>query len=248
MRNFKILTLLLVFAFSSCKDKDESSWKCISGDCYNVEESGGYDSESECNIICSSNSNNTNCNYTSYYGTQNCTDASYVAVSSTACCPSNAPFYCSSTGYCFETCEAAEYNGCTSVYYGTGQSSGSGSTSGYNCISGNCTYTSSNATYSSYSECEAYCSGGSSTSYGDVTFWTENDLGCGNITVYVNGYSSTISSYYYNGLSSCNSSGCANFSLPAGTYSFTASCTGYSWNGGTVTVTSNGCVTMELTL
>lgn len=81
---------------------------------------------------------------------------------------------------------------------------------------------------------------------GKVTFWTSQDFGCGPITVSVNGQSATINSYYTGGINGCDISGCANFSLPAGNYSFSASCQGFTWSG-TVTVSSNGCMRMQLT-
>ena len=77
-------------------------------------------------------------------------------------------------------------------------------------------------------------------------FWIGNDLGCGNITVNLNGSGGTISSYYSNNSPDCGGSGCANFTLQPGTYSFSASCSNLTWNE-TITITAGGCAKMKLT-
>lgn len=93
-------------------------------------------------------------------------------------------------------------------------------------------------------------SGGTSsggTSSGRVTFYTQSDLGCGTIYVSISGQSSkSITSYYSSGISGCDKSGCANFTLTPGTYTYTASCSGYNWGPTSFTVTSNGCLKYEL--
>lgn len=86
---------------------------------------------------------------------------------------------------------------------------------------------------------------GGGTTNGNVMFWTQSDQGCGNISVTLYGQSGTISSYYSSGAPSCGGSGCANFSIPAGTYSYSASCQGYTWSG-SVTSTAGGCFKMRL--
>jgi len=89
--------------------------------------------------------------------------------------------------------------------------------------------------------------GGTTTTTGNVSFWTNKDLACGSITVNVNGKSGSITSYSPNGVSSCNVSGGANFTLPAGNYNYTASCSGgLTWSG-TITVTAGGCLLQQLT-
>jgi len=87
---------------------------------------------------------------------------------------------------------------------------------------------------------------GGGSGNGNVMFWTQSDFGCGFITVNISGSSGTISGYYSGGSPSCGASSAANFSLPAGSYSFTASCDELTWDG-TVTVTSGGCYKMQLT-
>ncbi|MBF00510.1 MAG: hypothetical protein CMP77_11120 [Flavobacterium sp.] len=92
--------------------------------------------------------------------------------------------------------------------------------------------------------CDGGGGGGSGT--GNVMFWISSDFGCGNISVTVNGYGGAITGYY-NSSPDCGASGAANFTLPAGSYNFTASCSGYSWDG-TVTVSEDSCYKMQLTL
>ena len=86
--------------------------------------------------------------------------------------------------------------------------------------------------------------GGGSTT-GKVLFWTSSDLGCGVINVSINGSSGSIAGYYSSGSPECGASYGANFTLTAGTYNFTASCSSYNWSG-TVSVTANGCSRMQL--
>jgi len=78
---------------------------------------------------------------------------------------------------------------------------------------------------------------------GNVTFWY-NSNGT-SATVNVGGKTGYITQYYSTYNPSCGSSGCANFTLPVGSYSYTASSTWSTWSG-TVTVTKNGCSLMLL--
>jgi hypothetical protein len=80
-------------------------------------------------------------------------------------------------------------------------------------------------------------------SIGNVLFWTASDLGCGDIQVTIEGVTKTIDSYY-SASPTCGSSGCANFTLPVGVYSYSASCSSYTWNG-TISCTNNGCSKMQ---
>lgn len=85
--------------------------------------------------------------------------------------------------------------------------------------------------------------GGGGTTAGRVTFWN-NNTSVGNITVYCLSTSATITANI--APSSCNTSGCANFSGAPGVYNFSASSTtGETWNG-SVTLTSGGCLLMHL--
>ena len=82
--------------------------------------------------------------------------------------------------------------------------------------------------------------GGGGTTTGEGMFWVASDLGVGSITVTCNGITQTISSFYKTGTPSCGSTGCANFNLSAGNYSYAASASGYTWSG-TINVSSGGC-------
>lgn len=88
-------------------------------------------------------------------------------------------------------------------------------------------------------------SGGGSTT-GQGTIWIRTDHGCGPINVTINGVTRTISQYYSGGPGNCGATGCANYTLNPGTYSFTASCSGFTWTG-TINITSGGCSLVELT-
>ncbi len=62
------------------------------------------------------------------------------------------------------------------------------------------------------------------------------------MTVNIGGKTGSITSYYSTS-PSCGASGCAIFTLPIGSYSYSASSTfGLSTWSGTVTVTKNGCL------
>ena len=80
-------------------------------------------------------------------------------------------------------------------------------------------------------------------SKGDVTFYTSTNYGT--VSVSINGQSGGISYPITFGTPSCNESGCANFSLSPGTYSFSASCSIGTWSGN-VTIVPNGCMTVHL--
>ena len=89
--------------------------------------------------------------------------------------------------------------------------------------------------------------GGGNTT-GDVIFWINEDFGCGNISVTINGIGSTTISGYYASLPECsytNAGGNIN-DIAAGTYNYSASCSGYNWNG-TVNITANSCLRFQLT-
>ena len=78
---------------------------------------------------------------------------------------------------------------------------------------------------------------------GNVTFWYNSNGS--NATVFIGGKVGYINLYYPTYNPSCGSVGCANFTLPIGTYSFSASSSWSDWNG-TVTITKNGCTLMLL--
>lgn len=65
---------------------------------------------------------------------------------------------------------------------------------------------------------------GSCIYYGNVSFWTDHDPGCGTITIYINGEGKgKLLKYYPNSkVTNCNFSGCVNLTLEPGTYSYEA--------------------------
>lgn len=67
-----------------------------------------------------------NCSFTPFSGTANC-NTGFVAVSSTTCCPGSSPYYCSSTGNCYSSCEIAESVGCGNIVFGSTSGGGGGS-------------------------------------------------------------------------------------------------------------------------
>lgn len=97
-----------------------------------------------------------------------------------------------------------------------------------------------------YNRDDEFCGNGSGET-GKITFYIKSDLGCGNISVTVDGEGSkSITSYYTGGPSSCGASGCANFTLEPGQYTYSASCSGYTWEAQSFTITSDDCTLYEL--
>lgn len=84
--------------------------------------------------------------------------------------------------------------------------------------------------------------------YGTVTFFYNNSyLDKGYVSVYINGgsYGGTITQAYYSSSVYCDASGCANFYLPVGDYTWYASTSGWTWpagGNGTFSITAGGCV------
>ncbi len=91
--------------------------------------------------------------------------------------------------------------------------------------------------------------GGGGSSVGDLTFWVNQDLGCGNIYVTISSYGSqTISYYYSSGNPGCGASGSANYTgLPYAAYSYNATSDGGCTWSGNVTI-GQSCHTIHLTL
>lgn len=89
--------------------------------------------------------------------------------------------------------------------------------------------------------------GGSSTpASGQIMFWSSSDLGCGAITVVLKGISKSYNGYYDSGAPDCGDANTATYTLAPGTYSFTASCTNYSWPATSITITDGICNSMRL--
>jgi EGF-like domain len=81
---------------------------------------------------------------------------------------------------------------------------------------------------------------------GQAMFWLRSDLGCGNITVTLDGSSAIIDGYYSGGAPACAATSTATFTRTSGTYSYSASCSGLTWSG-TVVISAGGCYKLELT-
>ena len=80
---------------------------------------------------------------------------------------------------------------------------------------------------------------------GTVSFWQSGTPAYGNTTVLINGSSAVITTNYPTSVTNCTSNGCANFTLPTGTYSFTATDNAYNWSGN-VTILADQCFKMKL--
>jgi major membrane immunogen (membrane-anchored lipoprotein) len=73
---------------------------------------------------------------------------------------------------------------------------------------------------------------------GNVTFWFDSVQNTA--TVKIGGNTGKITSVYTSTTPTCGASGCANFMLPVGTYTYTATSSSNSWSGNVV-ITANGC-------
>ena len=81
------------------------------------------------------------------------------------------------------------------------------------------------------------------TTKGTGTFWMASNFGT--ITVRCNGETSSVYNVY-SSTPDCGAAGCANFDLPKGTYSFSASnTTGTVWSG-SITINPGFCALMQL--
>lgn len=80
---------------------------------------------------------------------------------------------------------------------------------------------------------------------GQVSFWQSGTPSYGITEVVINNISRYITSDYPDGIPDCDRDGCANFTLPSGTYNFHASDGTYQWNG-SVTITGDGCTKFQL--
>ena len=92
------------------------------------------------------------------------------------------------------------------------------------------------------------CKKSSSTSdvqLSHLSFWVGSDLGLGKIAVSCNGLTDTIRSSN-SSIPNCGTSGCANFDLKAGYYSYTATAGSTSWTG-SFDVYEGCCTSVKLT-
>ncbi|TDO24073.1 hypothetical protein [Pedobacter duraquae] len=98
---------------------------------------------------------------------------------------------------------------------------------------------------SAIAKCATVSGGGTGTTgTGNIIFWINSDLGCGNITVSVSGKSATINKSF-SASPACGADGGANFTLPVGNYSYTAECSGKKWTS-TFSITQGVCFKMQL--
>ena len=80
---------------------------------------------------------------------------------------------------------------------------------------------------------------------GQVSFWQSGTPSYGITTVAIGQTTDEITVDYPNGINTCNESGCANFTLPTGTYSYYASDGSYEWSG-SITIIANSCIKIKL--
>ncbi|WP_304344790.1 hypothetical protein [Chryseobacterium koreense] len=86
-----------------------------------------------------------------------------------------------------------------------------------------------------------------SATTGNAIFWVASDIGCGSINVSLNGENGSITKFNSSGSPDCGTAGNANFTLPGGTYNFTANSTGgCNWSG-SIKINNGVCSKMELT-
>lgn len=113
------------------------------------------------------------CTYTPYSNAGVSCSSGYIPVTSTTCCPTSSPYYCSTGSYCYSSCESArtscsgyvikgESSGggtCTyTPYYGSGCSTGYVAVSSTSCCPSSSPYTCSTSSYC-YTTCAAAQSG-----------------------------------------------------------------------------------------
>jgi hypothetical protein len=135
-----------------------AGYECVSGSCTYTSDNGTYSTYADCESSCGGGA----CEYEVFTGGGTCSDEGYFPVAPSLCCSPSYPFFCSETQMCYTSCESADA-ACSAASVITGTANGG--TSGYACISGNCNFVTSNATYTSLSQCQSACSGGGSSGY-----------------------------------------------------------------------------------
>jgi hypothetical protein len=96
---------------------------------------------------------------------------------------------------------------------------------------------------SCYKDNNRYNNNGASNS--DLTFWMAANCSTSPVTVTVDGQTGQISEYFPTTQPTCGAYGCANFNLPAGTFTYTATGNDTTWSG-SVVVTQNACKLQQL--
>jgi major membrane immunogen (membrane-anchored lipoprotein) len=79
----------------------------------------------------------------------------------------------------------------------------------------------------------------------NLTFWTASNCSPNPITVTINGQNSVMTEFFPTVVPSCGSQGCANFSLGAGSYNYSATNGDTTWTG-TVSVDKGSCTLQQL--
>lgn len=80
---------------------------------------------------------------------------------------------------------------------------------------------------------------------GEISFWQSGTPSYNITSVTVNGVVRQITADFPDGPPDCETSGCANFVLNTGSYSYTASDGTYAWSG-TFDISANSCLQYEL--
>ncbi len=79
----------------------------------------------------------------------------------------------------------------------------------------------------------------------NLTFWMAVNCSPNPITVKVDSQTAVMTEYFPNTAPGCGATGCANFNLPAGTYTYTATNGDTSWTG-SVTIAQGTCTYQQL--
>ncbi|PZW42375.1 hypothetical protein LX95_00685 [Mesonia algae] len=110
------------------------------------------------------------------------------------------------------------------------------------------THDPANYSVSSSFPCNGNDDGGNENETVAIKFWTNQDYNYGHISVSLNGVGSSQLSGYFSGGPNCNSTDYGGYfsGLDPGTYSYSASCQGYTWSGSVNLQAS--CTTFQLTL
>ena len=125
---------------------------------------------------------------------------------------------------------------------------GSPGCASFNLSSGNYNYTATNGD-TSWQGSVSVTKGGCNLQQllcttGSVTFWV--DSAANNIRVKLNGATANINTAFPTSTPTCGSSGCANFTMHTGTYSYTATTASNIGYAGTVTITADSCTLVRL--
>jgi hypothetical protein len=91
----------------------------------------------------------------------------------------------------------------------------------------------------------ASCKKDNDNNNGYLTVWTAENCSPNNIVVTVGTQNATMTEYFPGTAPGCRARGCANFNLPAGTYTYSATNTDTTWTG-SVTIAQGTCTFQQL--